>query len=348
MSHNDASSPVVALRMTALIAVAAFALVSCASSGAPSGICLSGAGLDGDGQCRTQQADEHHIPFRAGQEVRVTQGYHGYETHRDDASYAVDFACSEGTPVTASRSGVVWSVSDSSNTGCPEPDCVEDANYVIVDHGDGTFSTYYHLQHHGAVVEPGDTVCRGQLLGLCGDTGFATGAHLHFSVLDTRWRTIPVAFNEARDSSSGVVLARQSYESQNERLAQCDVDGYSHIPRNGFVHRGIVLDDDVPMVLESDDDRSTELRGRYLGEQSHVAVHRRRISGGEWIEECAEVDDDGRFSIDVDWPPHVFPDGYYFMMLTGSDEDCSAPGWSWAYRVQIRTSDDSQQMGAPR
>lgn len=315
---------------------AAVVVVSCAGWQTPSPICIEGAHLDKRGQCRAQPAQEHHIPFRAGQEVRVTQSYHGFETHHEELAYAIDFACEEGTPVTASRDGVVWSVRDDSNESCPTEECIDDANYVILDHGDGTYSAYFHLQYKGAIVEPGDQVCRGQVLGLCGDTGFASGPHLHFSVLGPHWSTIPVAFEEVADDPPGVLLPRERYTSQNRRTFGCRSTDYSRIGYDGFAHRGILLRETLPMMIEDEAERTMRVEGVYGGQKSHVAIHRRSTSGGEWIEQCVEVDDEGAFSFDVDWPEQIFDEGYYFLMLTGADDDCSAPGWAWAYRVRVR------------
>ncbi len=323
-----------------MVVVVAGLLLSCAGTQSPSPVCLAGAQLTDDGRCEPGRTAEHHLPFRDGYEARVTQSFHGYETHREDVAYAVDFACEEGTPITASRSGVVWSVYDESTENCDRRDCVDLANYVILDHGDGTFSAYYHLQHKGATVEPGDQVCRGQLLGLCGDTGFATGSHLHFSILDTNWQTLPVAFAETQSTKGGVVLPRQSYESENKREPYCADTDYSRLGQAAFAHRGVWLETEIPTMIQSRDDRMMRIEGEYRGEDSHVAFHRREINGGgDWIEKCAPVDDDGNFSLEIEWPEHVFTDGYYFLMLTGSDEDCNAPGWAWAYRVRVRPSE---------
>jgi murein DD-endopeptidase MepM/ murein hydrolase activator NlpD len=53
-------------------------------------------------------------------------------------------------------------------------------NYVMIDHGWGIFSGYAHLSQ--IAVAPGQTVERGQLVGLSGNTGRSSGPHLHWEV----------------------------------------------------------------------------------------------------------------------------------------------------------------------
>ncbi len=53
-------------------------------------------------------------------------------------------------------------------------------NYIIIDHGAGIFTAYYHLKT--LYVAEGDTVSQGQVIGLAGATGNTTGPHLHFEV----------------------------------------------------------------------------------------------------------------------------------------------------------------------
>jgi murein DD-endopeptidase MepM/ murein hydrolase activator NlpD len=53
-------------------------------------------------------------------------------------------------------------------------------NATIINHGMGVFSAYYHQSE--IKVKVGDTVTKGQLIGLIGETGRVTGPHLHFEV----------------------------------------------------------------------------------------------------------------------------------------------------------------------
>jgi murein DD-endopeptidase MepM/ murein hydrolase activator NlpD len=58
--------------------------------------------------------------------------------------------------------------------------------YVEIDHGNGFHSIYGHMS--AVLVKTGDTVSQGQLIGLMGATGRATGMHLHFEI---RYQGVP-------------------------------------------------------------------------------------------------------------------------------------------------------------
>ena len=83
----------------------------------------------------------------------------------------IDFGGETGAAVTAANSGIVSWAGRTRRRG----------NGIIVDHGAGVFSGYYHLsevlQTAGAVVE------QGGLIGRMGATGLATGPHLHWEVV---------------------------------------------------------------------------------------------------------------------------------------------------------------------
>lgn len=90
-----------------------------------------------------------------------------------------DIAAPEGTPVMAAGDGkVILSGKDYFYTG----------NMVIIDHGLGLQTIYAHLKE--AKVKAGDEVKQGDIIGLVGKTGRATGAHLHWgaSLNNVRFR----------------------------------------------------------------------------------------------------------------------------------------------------------------
>ncbi|AWX57925.1 M23 family peptidase [Brevibacillus brevis] len=57
-------------------------------------------------------------------------------------------------------------------------------NVVILDHGHGEFSYFAHLKEGSAKVKVGDRVKKGDLLGLCGNSGNSSEPHLHYQVSD--------------------------------------------------------------------------------------------------------------------------------------------------------------------
>ena len=81
----------------------------------------------------------------------------------------VDFRGATGQPVRAANRGVVALVDDFFLAG----------NVIYIDHGGGLVTAYFHLSK--ALVVAGDTVERGQEIGLVGSTGRVTGPHLHWS-----------------------------------------------------------------------------------------------------------------------------------------------------------------------
>ena len=83
----------------------------------------------------------------------------------------LDFAAPRGAPVITAASGRVLAMDDYFFNG----------KTVFVDHGNGLLSMYCHLDRID--VQPGDTLRKGQRLGLAGATGRASGPHLHWSVV---------------------------------------------------------------------------------------------------------------------------------------------------------------------
>ncbi|MGQ9615663.1 MAG: peptidoglycan DD-metalloendopeptidase family protein [Spirochaetota bacterium] len=82
-----------------------------------------------------------------------------------------DFQASRGTPVFSPNSGVVVFSGMRITTG----------NTVVIDHGQGVFSLFFHLDSLN--VEQGSRVSMGEKIGEAGSTGICTGAHLHWSIL---------------------------------------------------------------------------------------------------------------------------------------------------------------------
>lgn len=94
---------------------------------------------------------------------------------RNRQHHGVDFAAPSGTPVLAASSGVVLSADNSSLSEAF-------GNAVLIEHGDQLTSLSAHLSQLD--VQIGQWVEAGQQIGLVGQTGRATGPHLHFEL----WR----------------------------------------------------------------------------------------------------------------------------------------------------------------
>jgi murein DD-endopeptidase MepM/ murein hydrolase activator NlpD len=84
--------------------------------------------------------------------------------------YGLDLQGPVGAPVLAANDGVVVLARD----------CYMSGRSVVVWHGAGVYSVYFHLSKIG--VAPGRKMRRGDPVGLLGATGRATGPHLHWSV----------------------------------------------------------------------------------------------------------------------------------------------------------------------
>lgn len=80
-----------------------------------------------------------------------------------------DFRAKIGTPIIASNSGIIKISQNRFYSG----------NSIVIDHGQGVYSCYFHLSKMNYKV--GDFIKKGAVLGLSGDTGRVTGPHLHFS-----------------------------------------------------------------------------------------------------------------------------------------------------------------------
>ena len=78
--------------------------------------------------------------------------------------------------------GIVIFVKDDSDIGGPYPSYWDSTNYIIIEHSNGEFSRYDHLDYNSAKVRVGQEVSAGQEIANIGMTGYTYVPHLHFQV----------------------------------------------------------------------------------------------------------------------------------------------------------------------
>ena len=95
--------------------------------------------------------------------------------------------------VLAHSDGVVVEVIDNCKSNTPN-DKNNLGNMINIEHGNGYFTRYLHLQYNSLKVKVGDKVKKGQIIGYMGNTGYSFGGHLHFEIWKGNNRINPIEF----------------------------------------------------------------------------------------------------------------------------------------------------------
>lgn len=154
------------------------------------------------------------LPFEKGRSHLVVQGYFSHFSHKN--RIAVDIKMKKGTKVCAARDGVVIRMVENNTKGGWSRKNSPYANLIVIQHADGMRTGYWHLQHDGALVNVGDSVKRGQVIGLSGSTGFSAFPHLHFMAWkfnqQGQWQQTPNRFH----TSKGDIYLKPLHWYRNE------------------------------------------------------------------------------------------------------------------------------------
>lgn len=143
--------------------------------------------------------------------ARISSSFANYIVKsRNRKHHGTDFAAPIGTPVYATRSGVVLSADNTSLSG-------DFGNAVLIEHGDQFQSLSAHLSRID--VQMGTWVEAGQQIGLVGKTGRATGAHLHFEMWQNNLPKDPLQFLPIDEAQR---LAVQKPQAVPKRVAQVE------------------------------------------------------------------------------------------------------------------------------
>jgi hypothetical protein len=155
----------------------------------------------------------YDLPYKKGLEFKIGQGYFGTFSHQNERS--LDFDMPYRTEILAAREGIIVSVIQNNTATCLSEACKKLANYIIIYHADGSFAEYAHLLFNGALVKVGDTVKKGQIIGLSGSTGYTKGPHLHFACFLPSFegkKTVATKFKVGDGSVITTLTEKESYK----------------------------------------------------------------------------------------------------------------------------------------
>lgn len=124
--------------------------------------------------------------------------YHTQKMHT-----GVDLVMDSGTPLYATGDGVVHTVK-SEATGY--------GRQIVIDHGFGYKTRYAHMQE--VILEVGTPVKRGDCVGLSGNSGSSTGAHLHYEVLYKGNQVNPVNYYDLSMTPEEYLTMIRPYEKK--------------------------------------------------------------------------------------------------------------------------------------
>lgn len=165
-------------------------LYQCPGAGKPptsSTKCASGCVIEAAGtpdHCKVVSSPTgYRLPWPPGTSMQLTQDCNDSccSDHVGNDQWAWDWANGSGFTIVAARGGTITHLKSNSTSASS---CANDANILVIDHGDGTQALYMHFAGGSlrAGVTCGATVTRGQPLATAGTTGWSTGVHLHFQV----------------------------------------------------------------------------------------------------------------------------------------------------------------------
>lgn len=147
-----------------------------------------------------------HLPFFG--EWKVSQGYNGKITHKDDWQYALDFVVVDkenktyklpgkhlndfycfGLPVLAPADGEITCLEDGIDDNTIGESNLEKnwGNTIIIKHAEHLYTKLSHLKINSIKVKQGDHVKRGNVIAYCGSSGRSPEPHLHFQVQNTNY-----------------------------------------------------------------------------------------------------------------------------------------------------------------
>ena len=145
-----------------------------------------------DGKAVLDSSPVYQLPFEKGKKYFLIQAYNSGFSHKNELS--LDFRVKKGSAICAARAGRVIEIKQDSEVGGLKESYLSQGNHVIILHEDSSKAFYWHLAPNGVLIQLGDTVTAGQVIGLSGDTGYSAFPHLHFQVVDNAGKELATRF----------------------------------------------------------------------------------------------------------------------------------------------------------
>lgn len=124
--------------------------------------------------------DKSYISSKFGK-----RAFYNNKTKKYETGFHNGIDMTSGKIIVATEKGIVTSARNNIE-GYSEK--YSSGNYVTINHGNGVYTTYCHMKYNSVKVKKGDSVEKGQELGLKGSTGHSTGPHLHYGVkVNSKW-----------------------------------------------------------------------------------------------------------------------------------------------------------------
>ncbi len=165
------------------------------------------------------------LPFPNGTSVTCTRST-GHTLANELYAYDLVSNATGIKYLTVARSGCVRKIKNDGNVcGC-NISYANDANYVVIDHGDGSEALYLHLEFNSVTVVVGQSVSTGDTIGIMGSTGFTCGSgaggcgpHTHFQVQPS--------------PSNGCTNNAATWYSTSQAISFCNVNENNGMPIGG-------------------------------------------------------------------------------------------------------------------
>lgn len=157
-------------------------------------------------------AGSYKLPLPAGVPWRISQGPNGGFSHWGRTSHAFDIAPAGARCVVAMRAGIAHTF----DFGYGQtPHLRIFGNYITIQHDNGEYSHYAHLQSGTLLVKTGQKVEQGQALAMAGNSGYSFGTHLHVQVtraFQISAQSVPFEFEDLPNASRhrGVTVSSNS------------------------------------------------------------------------------------------------------------------------------------------